>query len=176
VFESVDVLVNNAGVSTVKRFLDDADLNEWHRVINTNLHGPANMIYTIAPSMVKAGNGGSIINISSIGGLSVANAKTHPMAPYSSSKAALNQFTKYLAVEFGDHGIRVNAIAPGPTHSDLDKDMPEGAFASIEKNMPMHRFAEPIEIGALCVFLASSAGSQITGTVSVHDGGLNLVG
>ncbi len=176
VFETVDVLINNAGVSTVTRFLDDRDLGEWHRVINTNLNGTANMIYTIAPNMVRSGRGGSIINITSIGGISVANAKTHPMAPYSCSKAALNQFTKYLAVEFGDYGIRVNAIAPGPTHSDLDKDMPAGAFAAIEKNMPMHRFAEPIEIGALCVFMASPAGSQITGTVSVHDGGLNLVG
>ena len=98
------------------------------------------------------------------------------MAPYNCSKAALNQLTKYLAIELGDYGIRVNAIAPGPTHSDLDKDLPPSALAAIENNMPMHRFGEPIEIGAYCVFLASPAGSQITGTVCVHDGGMLLVG
>ena len=85
-------------------------------------------------------------------------------------------FTKNMAIEFGDFDIRVNAIAPGPTHSDLDKDLPPEAFEKIEKTMPMHRFAEPIEIGALCVFLSSPAACQITGTVIVHDGGIVLGG
>ncbi len=175
-FGTVDVLVNNAGVSTVTKFLDDKDLSEWNRVINTNLHGPANMVYAMAPHMVKAGKGGSIINISSIGGQTVGNAKAQPMAPYNCSKAALNQLTRYLAIELGDYGIRVNAVAPGPTHSDLDRDLPPSALAAIENIMPMHRFGEPIEIGALCVFLASPAGCQITGAVYVHDGGMLLVG
>ena len=126
--------------------------------------------------MKKAGKGGSIINISSIGGQTVGNASFQPMAPYNCSKAALNQLTRYLAIELGDYGIRVNAIAPGPTHSDLDKDLPPVALQAIEDKMPMHRFGEPIEIGALCVFLASPAGSQITGTISNHDGGMVLVG
>lgn len=176
VFDSLDVLVNNAGISTITKFLDDNNLTEWHRVIDTNLNGPANMVYTFAPYMVKAGKGGSIINISSIGGQTVGNARFQPMAPYNCSKAALDQLTKYLAIELGDYGIRVNAIAPGPTHSDLDKDLPPVALAAIEDKMPMHRFGEPIEIGALCVFLASPAGSQITGTVNAHDGGMVLVG
>jgi NAD(P)-dependent dehydrogenase (short-subunit alcohol dehydrogenase family) len=175
-FNAVDVLVNNAGISTVCKFLDDSDLGEWHRVINTNLHGPANMVYVFAPYMKRAGKGGSIINISSIGGQTVGNAGFQPMAPYNCSKAALNQLTKYLAIELGDYGIRVNAIAPGPTHSDLDKDLPPVALQAIEDKMPMHRFGEPIEIGALCVFLASPAGSQITGTISNNDGGMVLVG
>jgi NAD(P)-dependent dehydrogenase (short-subunit alcohol dehydrogenase family) len=126
--------------------------------------------------MVEAGKGGSIINISSIGGQAVGNSRAQPMAPYNCSKAALNQFTRYLAIELGDYGIRVNAIAPGPTHSDLDKDLPPSALAMIENGMPMHRFGEPIEIGAYCVFLASPAGCQITGTVCVHDGGMLLIG
>lgn len=176
VFSHVDVLVNNAGVSTVTEFLNDKDLREWHRVIDTNLHGVANMLYEMVPHMIKAGRGGSIINISSIGGQSLGGARNHPMPPYHASKAALDMFTKNMALEFGDHDIRVNAIAPGPTHSDLDKDLPPQAYETIEKTMPMHRFAEPIEIGALCVFLSSPAASQITGTVIVHDGGIVLGG
>jgi NAD(P)-dependent dehydrogenase (short-subunit alcohol dehydrogenase family) len=176
VFPEVNVLVNNAGVSTVTKFVDDKDLSEWNRVINTNLHGPANMIYEVAPRMKKAGKGGSIINISSIGGQSVGGTRHHPKAAYHASKAGREMLTKALAVELGDDGIRVNAVEPGPTHSDLDKDLPPEAFEQIEKKMPMHRFAEPIEIGALCVFLSTEAANHITGAVHVHDGGLVLGG
>ena len=175
-FGNVDVLVNNAGVSTVGRFLDDKDMAEWHRVININLNGPAYMMQAIVPRMIKAGKGGCVVNISSIGGQSLGGALTHPMAPYHASKAALDIFTRNMAIEFGDYGIRVNGIAPGPTHSDLDKDLPPDAFEKISQIMPAHRFAEPIEVGALCVFLSSPSGVQITGTVIVHDGGMLLVG
>lgn len=174
-FPCVDVLVNNAGTSTVSEFLKDKDLAEWERVMNTNLNGPAYMIYEALPHMIKAGRGGSVINISSIGGQALGGARTHPMSSYHVSKAALDMFTRNLAIEFGDYGIRVNAIAPGPTHSDLDRDLPPDAFDKFEKLMPMHRFAEPIEIGALCIFLSSPAGNHITGTVVVHDGGLLLI-
>jgi NAD(P)-dependent dehydrogenase (short-subunit alcohol dehydrogenase family) len=175
-FGSVNVLVNNAGVSTVTTLLKDKDLKEWHRVINTNLHGPAYMIYEVAPHMIEAGRGGSIINISSIGGQSPSGSSHHPKAVYHASKAGLDMFTKAMAIELGDYGIRVNVVAPGPTHSDLDEDLPPEAFKHIETSMPMHRFAEPIEIGALCVFLSSEAANHITGTVCVHDGGLVLGG
>lgn len=176
VFDEVNVLVNNAGVSTVTKFVDDKELSEWHRVVNTNLHGPAYTMYEVIPHMIKAGKGGSIINISSIGGQSVGGTRHHPKASYHASKAGLEMLTKALAVELGDYGIRVNVIEPGPTHSDLDKDLPPEAFVQIEGQMPMHRFAEPIEIGAYCVFLSTSAANQITGTINVHDGGLILGG
>ncbi len=175
-FDEVNVLVNNAGVSTVTKFIDDKDLSEWHRVVDTNLHGPANTIYEVVPHMIQAGKGGSIINISSIGGQSVGGTRHHPKASYHASKAGLEMLTKALAVELGDDGIRVNVIEPGPTHSDLDKDLPPEAFVQIEGQMPMHRFAEPIEIGAYCVFLSTAAANQITGTIQVHDGGLVLGG
>jgi NAD(P)-dependent dehydrogenase (short-subunit alcohol dehydrogenase family) len=175
-FPEVNVLVNNAGVSTVTKFLDDKNLGEWHRVIDTDLHGPANMIYAVGPRMIEAGKGGSIINISSIGGQSVGGTRHHPKAAYHASKAGLEMLTKALAVELGDYGIRVNVVEPGPTHSDLDKDLPPEAFQQIESSMPMHRFAEPIEIGALCVFLSTAAANQMTGTINVHDGGIVLGG
>lgn len=175
-FDHVDVLVNNAGVATTTRFMDDEGLSEWNRVINTNLHGPANIIHSIVPKMKEAGLGGSVINISSIGGQSTGSARTHFNPPYHASKAGLDHFTHYLAVELGDYGIRVNGIAPGPTHSDLDKDLPPDALAKIEEGMPMHRFGEPIEIGAMCIYLSSPAGNQVSGTVCVHDGGLLCLG
>jgi NAD(P)-dependent dehydrogenase (short-subunit alcohol dehydrogenase family) len=174
-FSCIDVLVNNAGISAVSEFLNDKDLTGWHKVMNVNLHGPANTIYEVVPHMIKAGKGGSVINISSTGGQSLGGARTHPMSSYHASKAALDMFTKNMAIEFGDHGIRVNGIAPGPTHSGLDVDLPPDALEKFEKLMPMHRFAEPIEIGAMCVYLSSPAGNHVTGTVMVHDGGLLLI-
>jgi len=171
-FDHVDVLVNNAGVATNKFFLDDTDMEEWHRVINTNLHGVANMVHTFAPHMRDYGKGGSIINISSIGGQHIGDARSHPNAPYFTSKAALDMFTKYLAIELGDLGIRVNCVSPGPTHSDLDADLPPSALREIAEDMPLHRFGEGIEIGAYCVFLASHAGCHITGSICNHDGGM----
>lgn len=174
-FPVVDVLVNNAGISNVSEFLKDKDLKGWHNVINVNLNGPANMIYEVVPHMIKADRGGSVINISSTGGQALGGARTHPMPGYHASKAALDMFTRNMAIEFGDYGIRVNGIAPGPTHSDLDKDLPQDALDKFANLMPMHRFAEPIEIGALCIFISSPSGNHITGTVIVHDGGLLLI-
>ncbi len=171
-FDHVDVLVNNPGVATNIEFLKDKEMCEWHRVIDTNLHGIANMVHAIAPRMRDAGLGGRIINISSIGGQTIGDALRHPNAPYHASKAALDHFTRYLAVELGEYGIRVNCIAPGPFHSDLDADLPESAHEFVRSETPCHRFGEPIEIGAYCVFLSSPAGSHITGSICVHDGGL----
>jgi len=172
---SVDVLVNNAGVATTFPFLSDKGLTEWHRIIDTNLHGPANVVYEIAPKMVEAGKGGTIINITSVGGQRVSGSKNHHNAPYNASKAGLDIFSRYLAVVLGDHGIRVNSIAPGPIHSDLDKDLPPSFIEAIEKDLPSHRFGEPIEVGALCVYMASPAGAMVTGVNWAFDGGLMCI-
>jgi NAD(P)-dependent dehydrogenase (short-subunit alcohol dehydrogenase family) len=174
-YDHIDVLVNNAGVATTTPFLSENGLDEWHRVINTNLHGVANVVHELVPGMRDGGRGGSIINISSVGGQRVSNSKDHENSPYNVSKAGIDIFTRYLAVVLGDYGIRVNCIAPGPTHSDLDADLPPSAIEMVERGMPAHRFGEPIEIGAMCVFLASPAGVQITGLVAQHDGGLMCI-
>jgi NAD(P)-dependent dehydrogenase (short-subunit alcohol dehydrogenase family) len=125
--------------------------------------------------MVEAGKGGTIINITSVGGQRVSGSKHHHNAPYNASKAGLDIFSRYLAVVLGDHGIRVNSIAPGPIHSDLDKDLPPSFIQTIENDLPVHRFGEPIEIGGLCVYMASPAGAMVTGVNWAMDGGLLCV-
>ena len=170
-FDNVDVLINNAGIATTTPFLAEKGLSEWHRIINTNLHGPANIVFEIAPKMVDAGKGGTIINITSVAAQRVSNAKSHPNAPYHASKAGMDVFTRYLAVVLGDYAIRVNSIAPGPIHSDLDKDLPPEYIARVETDLPSHRFGEPIEVGALCVYMASPSAGMVTGVNWLFDGG-----
>jgi len=170
-FPNVDVLVNNSGVATTTPFLSENGLDEWLRVVNTNLHGTAFVIYEIAPKMVEAGKGGNIINITSIGAHRVSSARTHPNAPYHASKAAIDIFSRHLAVVLGDSGIRVNTINPGNFHSDLDKDLPQSSIDRVERDLPMHRFGEPIEIGALCVWMSSPAGAMCAGHNMIFDGG-----
>ncbi|MDR2502213.1 MAG: SDR family oxidoreductase, partial [Oscillospiraceae bacterium] len=106
-FGTVDVLVNNAGIATTTPFLAENGLSEWHKVIDTNLHGTAQVVHAFAPKMRDAARGGSIINITSIGGQRVSNSRDHHNSPYNVSKAGLDIFTKYLAIVLGDYGIRV---------------------------------------------------------------------
>ena len=174
-YDTVDVLVNNAGIATTTPFLSEQGLSEWHRIINTDLHGPANLIFEVAPKMVEAGKGGIIINITSVGGQRVSGSKNHHNAPYNVAKAGLDIFTRYLAVVLGDYGIRVNSIAPGPIHSNLDQHLPPSFLEVVENELPAHRFGEPIEIGALCVYMASPAAAMVTGVNWAFDGGLLCV-
>lgn len=170
VFKTLNVLVNNAGIAPVSPMLEDENLAGWHATINTNLHGPANMVYAFVPNMVKSG-GGSVINISSIGGQNVSDAVNHHKPGYHTAKAALDVFTRYMAVELGGTGVRFNVIAPGLTHSELDRFLPPEVFEMVDTRLPTRRFAEPIEVGAYAVYLASPAGANVNGAICVHDGG-----
>lgn len=173
-FGNFDILVNNSGTSCRTTLLEmDEDLTEWHKVIDTNLNGTVRMTYEVGKRMRDAGRGGCIINMTSISG-SIVN-KTQAMSPYSASKAALNHFTHCMASEMGGFDIRVNAIAPGFTHTELSRFIPEDAFAYITQQTSLGRFGEPIEVGALAVFLASPAAAQITGAVVTIDGGYSLL-
>ena len=172
-FDNIDILVNNAGVSCVNELLDmDDKLTDWYNVLNTDLNGTVHMTYEVGKRMRDAGKGGSILNITSNAAFIVN--KTQAMSPYSASKAAANHFTKCMAVELGKYNIRCNAIAPGFTNTELSKHIPPDMFGYINNQMPLGRFGEPIEIGALAVYLASPAAAQITGTVQVIDGGYIL--
>jgi NAD(P)-dependent dehydrogenase (short-subunit alcohol dehydrogenase family) len=168
----IDVLVNNAGIAAVKPFLDmDGSLPEWHRVIDVDLHGTAYVTHTVANTMRADGRGGLVINISSVGGARCSGSKEMPMAGYVAAKAAINQLTISWAIEFAEHGIRVNCIMPGPTHSGLDEQLTPEMRERVAANMLDRRYGEPVEIGALCVFLASAEGAHLNGIVMPHDGG-----
>ena len=172
-FGGVDILVNNAGVSCVNELLDmDEQLTDWYNVVNTDLNGTVHMTYAFGKFMRDAGKGGAIINIASNAAFIVN--KTQAMSPYSASKSALCHFTHCMAVELGKYNIRDNAIAPGFFNTELSKFIPADQFDYINNQMPLGRFGEPIEVGALAVFLASPAAAQITGTVQVIDGGYIL--
>jgi len=172
----VDVLVNNAGISLVKAFLDmDEDLPEWHRVIDVDLHGPAYMTHAVVNRMRAAKRGGLVINISSTGGATCSGARVMPLAGYTAAKAALNHISRAWAVEFAEYGVRVNCVMPGPTHSQLDAQLTPGMKQVIAGSMLTGRFGEPLEIGALCVFMASAEGAHLNGLVVAHDGGFLCV-
>ena len=172
-FGDVDILVNNAGVSCVSELLDmDEELTDWYNVVNTDLNGTVHMTYEFGKLMRDAGKGGCIINIASNAALIVN--KTQAMSPYSCAKAAVAHVTHCMAVELGKYDIRVNAIAPGFFNTELSKFIPPDMFTYINNQMPLGRFGEPIEVGALAVYLASPASAQMTGTVQVIDGGYIL--
>lgn len=172
-FGNIDVLVNNAGVSCLTDLLDmDEDLSDWYHVVNIDLNGTVHMTYEVGKRMRDAGKGGSIINVTSMSG-QIVNKAQH-MSPYNTSKAAINHFTRCMAVELGKYNIRVNAIAPGYTNSELSHFIPKDAYESIIDQMPLRRFGEPIEIGAAAVYLASPAAGQITGHIHLVDGGYTL--
>lgn len=172
-FGNIDILVNNAGISCVNELLDmDDELSDWYSVLNTDLNGTVHMTYEVGKRMRDAGKGGAIINVTSNAAFIVN--KTQAMSPYSCAKAAANHFTHCMAVELGKYDIRVNAIAPGFTNSELSGLIPKDQFAYIIEQMPSRRFGEPIEVGALAVYLASPAAAQVTGTVQVIDGGYML--
>lgn len=175
-FGRIDVLINNSGVT---RFFNsiDADLNDfkdWHDVIDLDLTGTFVMSVLVAKHMRKQG-WGSIINITS-NAAEIVNLPQR-MVSYSSAKAGANHLTKMLAHEWAPYKIRVNAIAPGYTESDLTPAGGEELQTYIKfwtEHTPTGRWGKPIEIGAMAVYLASDASEQITGAVFTIDGGYSL--
>jgi NAD(P)-dependent dehydrogenase (short-subunit alcohol dehydrogenase family) len=168
----IDVLVNNAGITAVKPFLDmENDLAEWHRVIDVDLNGAVNMTHAVANRMRADKRGGLIINISSVGGARCSGARELPMTGYVAAKAAIIHLTTSWAIELAEHNIRVNCIMPGPTRTKLDEQLTPEFREKIAKGILTRRYGEPLEIGALCVFFASPEGSQLDGVVMPHDGG-----
>jgi NAD(P)-dependent dehydrogenase (short-subunit alcohol dehydrogenase family) len=173
----LDVLVNNAGIATTtpKTSFLEKGMDEWRKIVDVDLIGVAGIVYEFAPHMIKAGRGGEIINITSIGAVSVSGCKGHHNAAYNAAKAGGDILTRYLAIVLGDHGIRVNAIRPGPHHSDLEVHLSDYMRNLIDNEMPCHRFGEPIELGAFCVYLSSPAAVHITGCNMNFDGGMLCV-
>ncbi|MDR0469146.1 MAG: SDR family oxidoreductase [Peptococcaceae bacterium] len=172
-FGGIDVLVNNAGVTTNRAFLDmDENLSDWRRVIDTDLHGVAHMTYEVGKRMRDAGRGGAMVNITSVSGIIVH--RDSPRSPYNASKAGVNHFTHAMAVELGRYNIRVNAIAPGYIRAGFTANPTPEFEAFVKAHQPLDRLGEAIEVGALAVFLASPAAAHLTGTIQILDGGFTL--
>ena len=169
-FGRIDILVNNAGDCVHRAALDVPD-DEWHRVVDVNLHGVWLCSTVTARHMIEQG-GGVMVNIGSISSLIVNRPQWQPA--YNASKAAVHQLTKSLAAEWAPHHIRVNALAPGYVKTEMAPvDRPEFRQHWIEDS-PMQRYAVPEEIAPSVVYLASDASSFMTGSVLVIDGGYTL--
>ena len=167
-FGRVDVLVNNAGVGTAVPATRETP-DQFRSVIDVNLNGSYWMAQACGRVM---GPGSSIINISSILGVTTAGL---PQAAYAASKAGLIGLTRDLAQQWtGRKGIRVNAIAPGFFDSEMTEQYPEGYWSQLLPRVIAGRKGDPRELAATAVFLASPAAGYITGQTYVVDGGLTI--
>lgn len=167
-FGHIDGLVNNAGIFKAAEFLDVTEA-DWDAVINVNLKGSFLVAQAVAREMVKHGSG-AIVNMSSVNGVMAIPS----IASYNVSKGGINQLTRVMALSLADHGIRVNAVAPGTIATELAKNAVLGsdeARARIMSRTPMKRLGEPEEIADVCAFLLSSASSYMTGEIVYVDGG-----
>ena len=166
-FGRLDMLVNVAGIMDRAPALEMDDAL-WHRIIDTNLYGTFVCCQVAARAMIKAGNGGRIVNVASNSGLFGGRGRI----AYGASKAGVINLTQTLAIELAEHGILVNAVAPGPTKTRADQ--PAEPWGSVQMRMPMKRWGRPEEIAAVAAFLASGEASFTTGHVYAADGGYTI--
>lgn len=170
-FGRIDALVNNAGVAVFKP-IGETSFHEWRTVMATNLDGAFLMTQAVAPVMLEQG-GGAVVNIASISGL---RASTLRVA-YGTSKAALIHLTRQQAVEYGNAGIRVNAIAPGPVETAMAKAVHTPAIrADYHDTIPLARYGSEEEIANAIGFLCSPQASYVNGQVLAVDGGFDAAG
>ena len=186
-YGSLDIMVNNAGISVVEPAME-IDPEDWQNVIDTNLSGVFYGAQAAGREMIEQGTGGQIINVSSMFG----KIGVQGRAPYNASKGGVNNLTRCLAVELGEHDICVNSLAPGyigteltaqtkesddrGTHLDED-DWPYYSYddTHIENRTPMGRFGTLEEVGTVALFLAEG-GHYTTGEILTADGGWSAFG
>ncbi len=162
-----DIVVNNAGIGKTRPSLELGEA-EWREILDTNLDGAWRVAQAAGRAMVAAGKQGSIVNIASVLGLRVAA----QMLAYVAAKAALVQVTKALALEWARHGIRVNAIAPGYVETDMNREVLRSEVGqALVKRIPQRRIGSPADLDGALLLLASGAGSYMTGSIVVVDGG-----
>ncbi|MEY2755259.1 MAG: glucose 1-dehydrogenase [Ilumatobacteraceae bacterium] len=170
-FPVLDILVNNAG-ATWGMPLDDFDEHAWDKVMDTNVKGVFFLTQKLLPGLRAAGRPGDparVINVGSIDGLHVNPMDTYS---YSASKAAVHHLTRALARKLGPQHITVNAIAPGPFESKMMAATLKAAGDAIAATAPLGRIGRPDDMAGVAVYLASRAGSYVTGAVIPVDGGI----
>lgn len=178
-FGRIDILVNNAGGVSGRPFLEQSE-RSWRKHIDLNLISVLAATSAAVPVMIGGGRGGSVINVTSI----EASRAAPGFAVYAACKAGINNLTRTLALEFADHGVRVNAIAPDVTETPGIRGNHSGPVdpskwihptpaqaAAIARRIPLARVGIDTECGSVAVFLASAMSSYVTGTVIPVDGG-----
>jgi meso-butanediol dehydrogenase/(S,S)-butanediol dehydrogenase/diacetyl reductase len=176
----LDILVNSAGISQQGGVIE-VDSAAWREGLEVNLTGPFLLMKAVIPHMIKAG-GGSVINISSLGGVRCLPAK----AAYAASKAGLIMLTQQAALDYGRHNVRCNVICPGAVRTEMMEKPIEFIAAALKmdkeavsklvpSDVPLQRMAAPSEIAGTCVYLASDDSSFTTGAVIMVDGGASIV-
>jgi NAD(P)-dependent dehydrogenase (short-subunit alcohol dehydrogenase family) len=176
-FPRLDILVNNAG-ATWGAPLEEFPAGGWEKVLRTNVEGIFHLTVALLPQLRAAAEPESpsrVINIGSIDGLRTPSVENYS---YSASKAAVHMLTRHLAKRLASEHITVNAIAPGPFESKMMAfilDDPESREA-LEQNVPLGRIGRPDDVAGLTLFLASRAGSYMTGSVIPLDGGITGCG
>ena len=166
-FKKIDVLINNAGIARIQLFTDATE-EDWDEIMNTNLKSAFFTTQAVLPYMIHE-KSGCIINVSSIWGLIGASCE----AIYSASKAGLDGLTKALAKELGPSNIRVNGIAPGIINTDMNSNLDENIKNEIEKEIPLGRIGEPIDIYRCAKWLVED--EYMTGQIISPNGGWAIV-
>lgn len=164
----LDILVNNAGINPHYADILETSTQEWERILQTNLHGVFYCCKHLGRLLLD-GSGGSIINISSVGGSS----GLRKQVPYCAAKGGVEQLTRTLALDWAGRGVRVNAIGYGFIATDLTVAMIDHPHIAprLRARTPMGRFGEVSEVAAAAVFLASPGASYVTGHTLMVDGG-----
>ncbi|HUV07210.1 MAG TPA: SDR family oxidoreductase [Spirochaetia bacterium] len=171
-FGRIDILVNNAGTSSSAPVLE-LGLSELRRVFETNVFGLFHISQLAAKKMIAQGEGGAILNVSSL----VASRPFLNISHYNASKAAVSAFTQSMALELGRYGIRVNEICPASVETGMTRKAlqdPENVKMR-KRTIPLGRIGRPEDLGGAAVFLCSEEASWITGVSIFTDGGLSLI-
>lgn len=166
----VGVLVNAAGTGHSSRALD-LDLETWRHVLATDLDGPFLCARAAATRMVAAGRGGRIVNVTSVH----EHVPRLGAAAYCAAKAGLGMLTKVLALELAEHGITVNAVAPGEIATEMTGMDESDAYAEVRPGNPLGRPGHVAEVASVIAFLASPRAAYVTGSSYAVDGGLMLM-
>jgi len=169
-FGAIDILVNNSG-ATWGTPPEDMPLEQFERVVNINVNGTFIMSQAVGKAMIARGKGGTIVNIASVAGLVGGNPKYIQAIGYHASKGAVVNMTRDLATSWAQHGITVNAIAPGWFPTKMSRGLLDKYQEQMIDAIPLHRFGGPDDIKGVIIFLASPAAAYVTGQILVVDGG-----